>query len=224
MEQTERYFLDKRNGCAAVRDRLSDTYDPNHNGLEEYMADVVAYRHGKSRGTGFGLSWHMDPADITELEMICKTLNEGNNSNPVIPSEATEKWEGKVVSPKGLQRVSKDQAIRLKAVGYDVPCEIYYDTFEKSVNRIKTDNSQKGAYNYNQQEHYASAPYLDEVIDWLDSKGIIICPDFVEGQWYARGIDSSGVVLWHSGDLPLLPNRTFAKSAGIDRALELLIN
>lgn len=74
----DRYFLDIRSGCAAVRDRQHPGYDEDYPGLHRVMLDVVEYRHGlytTEHDLG-GLSyWGVKQEDIDYLQDICDKLN-----------------------------------------------------------------------------------------------------------------------------------------------------
>ena len=66
----DRYFLDIRGGCAAVRDRQHPGYDEDYPGLHKSMLDVVEYKHGfQSDG------WSMRKEDIDYLQDLCDKLN-----------------------------------------------------------------------------------------------------------------------------------------------------
>jgi hypothetical protein len=68
----DRYFLDIRVGCAAVRDRAHLNYDETYPGLHQDTPDVVLYKHGRNiKGDG----WIMVDEDIEELKSLCDKLN-----------------------------------------------------------------------------------------------------------------------------------------------------
>ncbi len=68
----DRYFLDIRVGCAAIRDRMHTDYDETYPGLHENTPDVVLYKHGRNvKGNG----WTMVDEDIEELKSLCDKLN-----------------------------------------------------------------------------------------------------------------------------------------------------
>ena len=69
-----RYFVDERGGCAAVRDRNHPSFDPGYPGLHSYTPDVVEYRHGSENLVGDAI-WYMGCKDIEELNTICTELN-----------------------------------------------------------------------------------------------------------------------------------------------------
>jgi len=67
----DRYFLDIRVGCAAVRDRQHPSYDESYPGLHQDTPDVVLYKHGKNT---YG-NWEVNKEDILELQSLCDKLN-----------------------------------------------------------------------------------------------------------------------------------------------------
>jgi len=67
----DRYFLDIRVGCAAVRDRQHPSYDESYPGLHQDTTDVVLYKHGKIT---YG-NWEVSEEDILELQSLCDKLN-----------------------------------------------------------------------------------------------------------------------------------------------------
>ena len=68
----QRYFLDIRSGCAAVRDSKHPNYDNDYPGLHHDTIDVIEYRHGYQSKYG----WQMNPNDIQYLTDLCNKLNE----------------------------------------------------------------------------------------------------------------------------------------------------
>ncbi len=68
----DRYFVDVRVGCAAVRDRQHPDYDESYPGLHWYTKDVIAYKHGMSV---------VSEEDVKELEELCDKLNVWPNRN-----------------------------------------------------------------------------------------------------------------------------------------------
>ena len=72
-----RYFVDKRSGCAAVRDRLHPKYDPTYPGLHHDTPDVVHYKHGYIDNN----QWNMTEAAMLLLNDFCDELNEKWNLN-----------------------------------------------------------------------------------------------------------------------------------------------
>jgi hypothetical protein len=70
---TDRYFLDIRVGCAAVRDRQHPDYDETYPGLHQDTPDVVLYKHGTNPVGGTG--WVVKQEDIDYLQNLCDKLN-----------------------------------------------------------------------------------------------------------------------------------------------------
>lgn len=78
----QRYFVDLRGGCVAVRDRLLT--DPEYNGLHADTVGVVQYWHGvqniercpKCCGAGhIGTGWEVRDDDAVEAHRLCDKLN-----------------------------------------------------------------------------------------------------------------------------------------------------
>ncbi len=69
----DRYFLDIRVGCAAVRDRQHQSYDESYPGLHSDTLDVVEYKHGLKQSVNGG--WKMREEDINYLQDLCDKLN-----------------------------------------------------------------------------------------------------------------------------------------------------
>lgn len=70
----ERYFLDLRSGCAAVRDRQHKRYDPDYEGLHQETVDVVEFRMGFINNEK--RSWDMKAEDVEYLTNLCNELNQ----------------------------------------------------------------------------------------------------------------------------------------------------
>lgn len=68
----DRYFVDVRVGCAAIRDRQHPGYDESYPGLHWNTPDVIAYKHGMSV---------VSEEDVKELEDLCDKLNVWPNRN-----------------------------------------------------------------------------------------------------------------------------------------------
>lgn len=66
-----RYFLDIRGGCVAIRDRYHRDYDESYPGLHFDTPDVVIYKHGfKENG-----SWNVSEEDINYLKEKLEEFN-----------------------------------------------------------------------------------------------------------------------------------------------------
>ena len=77
----ERYFIDERGGCIAVRD--NEKTDPDDNGLHEDTEGVVKFwmgeiktKHCKTCGSGQGGEWKIKEEDRTAAKKLCDGLNE----------------------------------------------------------------------------------------------------------------------------------------------------
>jgi len=79
----ERYFVDLRIGCCAVRDRtklanvLFEGEDPvpEGPGLHAEMQSVVQYWHGRRCRDGDFLHWEVSPADVAAAHKLCSEMN-----------------------------------------------------------------------------------------------------------------------------------------------------
>lgn len=76
----DRYFVDERNGCIAVRDR--DNTDPDYNGLYSDTKGVVKYWAGQSVihtcptcGHCKSQGWELSDEAIQEAHALCNSLN-----------------------------------------------------------------------------------------------------------------------------------------------------
>lgn len=64
----QRYFVDKRAGCVAVRDRTQTFVDP---GLPPDAPGIIKFWDGKLiKGI-----WRVDNADLLEAKALCEDLN-----------------------------------------------------------------------------------------------------------------------------------------------------
>lgn len=70
-DSKNRYFLDIRAGCAAIRDREHKDYDESYPGLHHYTPDVVEYIHGY---TAYG-RWTLSEDELDRLRDKCNELN-----------------------------------------------------------------------------------------------------------------------------------------------------
>ena len=77
----ERYFVDSRCGCVAVRDRTLT--DPDYPGLHEDTTGVVRYWHGRivegepcpTCGHVASGSWKVSAHDKAQAVLLCAELN-----------------------------------------------------------------------------------------------------------------------------------------------------
>ncbi len=77
----ERYFVDKRSGCIAVRDRMKT--DPDYNGLRADTEGVVKYWDGipvrhvcPTCGHADGRGYTVPETAIQEATALCDRLNQ----------------------------------------------------------------------------------------------------------------------------------------------------
>lgn len=80
MDKQDRYFVDERSGCIAVRDR--ENTDPEYNGLHEDTQGVVKYWHGRrvhrkcpECGNSVSGGWEVSSHDKTQAILLCAELN-----------------------------------------------------------------------------------------------------------------------------------------------------
>lgn len=81
MSNAERYFVDERSGCIAVRDR--ENTDPDYPGLHSDTTGVVAYWHGRVvEGERCETCGHVSPGglrvsvhDKAQAILLCGELN-----------------------------------------------------------------------------------------------------------------------------------------------------
>lgn len=118
-----------------------------------------------------------------------------------------------------MDHINKGNSAILKSLGYDRPCGVYY-TVDRDT-PIITD------YDQIVNELWGPAPYIDDVIDWLDQKYNLfistrLCrwseTDFSTQLW-ANTIVHKGVALQIEAGYT---NRNFAKAGGINMALKVL--
>lgn len=79
---SERYFVDERGGCIAVRDRQHVEYDPDYQGLHPDTPSVVFYRGGQQVQHRCETckqithtTWMMRPDDVVAAHAECERLN-----------------------------------------------------------------------------------------------------------------------------------------------------
>lgn len=85
----KRYFVDKRGGCVAVRDRKHPNYDPDYSGLHPDTPDVVEYYGGMmiKDGEGKFKGWTVFPFDVEKCNALCDSLNREANHDPIPESD-----------------------------------------------------------------------------------------------------------------------------------------
>jgi len=70
-----RFFVDIRGGCGAVRDSWHESFDKDYPGLHSDTPDVIDYKHGF---TDNGV-WKMNDDDVDFLNKLCDNLNKNNH-------------------------------------------------------------------------------------------------------------------------------------------------
>lgn len=83
-DKQERFFVDVRGGCVAVRDREHPDYDADYRGLHFDMPDVMAYWHGKPKnkrcetcGHERFVGWVLPDGCEDAADELCRKLNSG---------------------------------------------------------------------------------------------------------------------------------------------------
>jgi len=81
----ERYFIDERGGCIAIRDK--ENTDPNDNGLHEETKGVVHYRMGQQKFENCPtcshrrmIGWEVPQSVVNEIDDLCTELNRTNTT------------------------------------------------------------------------------------------------------------------------------------------------
>lgn len=67
-----RFFIDERGGCIAVRDRLHPLHDPTYPGLHNDTADVIFYAHGSHNNER---GWFIDDRYKRKAKDVLEHLN-----------------------------------------------------------------------------------------------------------------------------------------------------
>lgn len=83
----DRYFVDQRGGCIAVRDREHPKHDPSYQGLHKNTIDVIEYRHGYTAND----VWNVSEDDTKYMNNLCDWLN--NKSKQMNTTKALEQIE-----------------------------------------------------------------------------------------------------------------------------------
>lgn len=117
------------------------------------------------------------------------------------------------------------QAVKLKELGFDEPCEFYYNPHQE-IRRTKTNLLSPQITNNRFLEEIAkgmaTAPRLDQAQAWLrEVKEIHVEPHFQYGTIFKVVIQSETKYLYKTLDKGY-DTYELALSAGIDAALELL--
>jgi hypothetical protein len=69
-----RYVVDERNGCIAIRDTHNENYDPN-SGLHQDMPDVVKFEMGTEIKFERFHTWDLDPSILNKFYSECDKMN-----------------------------------------------------------------------------------------------------------------------------------------------------
>lgn len=77
---TSRFFIDKRVGCIAVRDRKHPQHNPDYQGLHHNTADVIFYAHGNPTEKG----WDVDEIFIEKAKSVLEHLQSLEKSQILI--------------------------------------------------------------------------------------------------------------------------------------------
>jgi len=126
-----------------------------------------------------------------------------------------------------MNRVTKEIAIALKEIGYDVPCDAYYfeggnDT--PNIHPKKVDYNKATSVMSEILGDLISAPTVYEAIEWLDSKGVYVCVEIAVDGWRAVVFENQGVDLDVIDILGALPTRLAAYTSGLPIAINHIKN
>jgi len=116
--------------------------------------------------------------------------------------------------------VTKEIAIALKDVGYDVTCDVFYYR-DHTIGAFESQESQ----NFNASLNKISAPTVYEAIEFTDSKGV-----YVEVSCYSDGktMKFADRVYFPNGTTTLVggiyPTRLAAYTAGLPIAIDYIKN
>ena len=125
--------------------------------------------------------------------------------------------------------VSLEAARLLKEKGYNEVCDTAYDN-EGIIGRppTKCNNTKLAALSFVFGDDCYSAPTKSEAIDWLESKGIVISVEYINGLWDCQIYSFVDGTILHGKALPMVydmvnfTTRLEAEDAAIIKALELL--
>ena len=117
-----------------------------------------------------------------------------------------------------MQHVTKEQAILLKELGYNVPCTTYWH--KHIVHGFVEKDEEEQDFNKIYSWMY-SRPSLLAVTDWLRDKGLHVMADPFEKRW------DWNIMIIDTDDFSCSEDYTYpdhdtALSAGIDAALQIL--
>ena len=71
----DRYFVDERVGCIAIRDTMHPEYDETYPGLHDYTVDVIEFRMGDMDDK---YNWQISDIDRNILTYKCEKMNNEN--------------------------------------------------------------------------------------------------------------------------------------------------
>lgn len=72
---SSRFFIDRRVGCIAVRDKKHPQYDHSYQGLHNDTADVIFYAHGSKNDEG----WYVDERFVRKAQQVLEHLQSLEN-------------------------------------------------------------------------------------------------------------------------------------------------
>lgn len=119
--------------------------------------------------------------------------------------------------------VTYEQAVRLKALGFDWCCMTFYvdDIIKLPCSEIKPFPKPK---NWNKQQETLSAPSIHQAAKWLRQEHnihISVNPCF-DGRWECQIVDISP--LWYFDRCYMGDSYEAALSAGVSKCLEIINN
>lgn len=80
---TDRFFIDERSGCIAVRDKLHPKFDPDYPGLHFDTPDVIYYGHGqRSENEGEPACWTINDMVKIKAYSVLEHLMSISESSP----------------------------------------------------------------------------------------------------------------------------------------------
>lgn len=86
----KRFFVDKRVGCIAIRDRQHPEFDADHQGLDPHIPDVVEFEMGTYKADG----WDLSEDVVRRFKEKCLALNETNMEKITVTERKLLGWSG----------------------------------------------------------------------------------------------------------------------------------
>lgn len=83
-KDNNRFIVDIRGGCGAIRDTKHPKYDPEYPGLHYNTIDVISYIHGFKNSEIN--SWEMKQENVIMLNELCDKLNNNIDSEYILCS------------------------------------------------------------------------------------------------------------------------------------------